>query len=110
MQSIARSWLNWQVIYGGSVGRIYQTSLMGEADVRVAIVDNRGQADLLVHKVGSWALAHGDARWYLTRDKQEATVWICVCSQGMADVFIHFVKTYGEAGWQNTHKFRGRFR
>ena len=39
---------------------VYQTATMDEARVRVALVD-RDNADLLVHRVGSRGLAHGDA-------------------------------------------------
>lgn len=72
---------------------------MGEADVRVAMVE-RGSADLLVHRVASLGLAHGDALWYITRDRQSATARVCFVPQGMAQLKICFVDTYGEAGWQ----------
>lgn len=90
------------------MARIYQTSVMGEAHVRVAIVDNRGAADLLVHRVGSWGLAHGDDLWFITRNKQDATAWIFFTSQGFAQLNICFVDSWGEAGWQRPHRFRGR--
>lgn len=91
------------------MARVYQTSSMGEAQIRVALVSERGSADLLVHRVGSWSLAHGDARWFITRDKQDATAWVFFTSPGMANVKVCFVDSYGEAGWQNEHRFRGRF-
>lgn len=72
---------------------------MGGADVRVAIVP-RSNADLLVHRVSSWGLAQGDALWYLTRDRQDATSRVFFVSQGMAQLKICFVDSYGEAGWQ----------
>ncbi len=43
------------------MARVYQTAHMGEAHLRVAIVAAQGQADLLVHRVGSWGMASGDA-------------------------------------------------
>jgi len=79
--------------------RIYQTRSMGDAHLRVALVE-RGQADLLVHRVSSRGLAIGEARWYITRDKQDANVWIYFTSEGMAQLKVCFVGTYGEAGWQ----------
>ncbi len=91
------------------MARVYQTASMGEAHVRVAIVTDRGQADLLVHRVGTWGLARGDGLWFITRDKQDATVWIHPCSLGMAQVRVCFVDTYSEAGWQRPHRLRGRF-
>lgn len=91
------------------MARVYQTASMGEAHVRVAIVSARGQADLLVHRVASWGLAHGDALWLITRDKQDATVWIFPCSIGMADVCVCFVDNYSEAGWVKPHRLQGRF-
>lgn len=91
------------------MARVYQTASMGEAQVRVAIVEARGQADLLVHRVGSWGLAHGDALWFITRNKQDATVWIYPCSIGMAQVKVCFVDTYAEAGWVRLHRHRRAF-
>lgn len=90
------------------MARIYQTSVMGEAHVRVALVD-RGQADLLVHRVASWGLAHGPGRWFITRNKQDATVWAFFTSQGMANLNICFVDSYGEAGWQRNHPLHRLF-
>ena len=81
------------------VARIFQSETMGEADVRVAIVP-RDNADLLVHRVSSRGLARGDAVWYITRDRQEATARVFFVSQGMAQLKICFVDNHGEAGWQ----------
>lgn len=91
------------------MARVYQASSMGEAQLRVAIVDDRGQADLLVHRVTSWGMAHGDALWFVTRNKQDATVWIYPCSIGMADVRVCFVDNYSEAGWVRQSRFRSCF-
>lgn len=92
------------------MARIYQTSNMGEAGMRVAIVPDRGEADLLVHRVGSWGLAHGDAFWYITRNRDDATASIFMTSVGFAELKIHFVSTQGEAGWQRPHRLQGRLR
>jgi len=91
------------------MARVYQTDLMGEAHLKVAIVQARGMADLLVHRVDSWGLARGDALWFITRNKQEATVWIHTCSLGMADVRVCFVDGFSEAGWVHPHRCQGRF-
>ncbi|MDB5815834.1 MAG: hypothetical protein JWM03_1270 [Rhodocyclales bacterium] len=91
------------------MARVYQTASMGEAHIRVAFVSDRGQADLLVHRVGSWGLAHGDALWFITRNKQDATVWIYPCSIGMAQVKVCFVDNYGETGWLTSNRHKGRF-
>lgn len=90
------------------MARIFQASSMGEADVRACIVPQKEQADLLVHRVNSWGLATGDHFWYITKEKQDATCRIFFTSQGMAQVFVCFVDTYIEAGWQKPHKLRGR--
>ncbi|SIT15501.1 DUF6150 family protein [Chryseobacterium gambrini] len=89
------------------MARIYQVASMGEAHIRVAIV-SRGDADLLVNRVSSWGLAHGDALWYITRNKQDATCVISFVSVGMAQVKICFVDTYSEAGWQKESRYKGR--
>lgn len=91
------------------MARVYQTATLGEAHIRVALVDARGMADLLVHRVDSWGQAQGDGLWYITRDKQEATAWIHICSLGMAEVRVCFVDTYAEAGWVRRHRMQGRF-
>ncbi|MDQ3288621.1 MAG: DUF6150 family protein [Pseudomonadota bacterium] len=91
------------------MARVYQTEYMGEAHVRVAIVSGRGQADLLVRRVDSRGFAHGEGLWFITRDKQEASVWIHPCSIGMAEVKVCFVDTYAETGWVRPHRLQGRF-
>jgi len=92
------------------VARIYQVQQMGEAHVRVALVADRGQADLWVHRVDSWGLAQGDARWFITRDRNDATAWVYFGSIGMAQVRVCFVDSYGECGWRDPkHALRGRF-
>jgi len=91
------------------MARIYQSPSMGEAHIRVALVQERGVADLLVHRVDSWGLARGDALWFITRDKQDATAWLFFTSLGMAEVKVCFVDNYGEAGWQTPHRLKGRF-
>lgn len=91
------------------MARIYQTPLMGEAHIRVALVEDRGRADLLVRRVESWGLARGDALWFITRDKQDATAWVYFGEEGFAEVLICFVEGYGETGWQRPHRCRGRF-
>lgn len=78
---------------------IYQTRNMGEAQLRIALVE-RGCADLLVRRVASRGMAHGDALWFITRDRQEASVVACFTSPGMAQVKVCFVDSHGEAGWQ----------
>ena len=91
------------------MARVYQAATMGEAGVRVAIVSDRGMADLLVHRVNSFGLAAGDALWFITRDQQEATVWVFFTSIGMAQVKVYFVDNYAEAGWQNPGRYVGCF-
>lgn len=92
------------------MARIFQTSTMGEAQIRVALVTARGQADLWVHRVASWGLAHGDDRWFITDQQGDATALVYFCSIGMAQVLVCFVDTYGEAGWRvSSHRMQGRF-
>lgn len=91
------------------MARIYQSPTMGDADVRVVTVTNRGEADLLVHRVSSWGLASGDGLWFLTRDRQDATCRIFMTSHGLAEVRICFVDGMADAGWRRPHRLRGRF-
>jgi len=90
------------------LARIYQAASLGEADFRVALVANRGEADLLVHRVSSWGLAHGDSLWFITRDRQAATSSICMVGRGMAQLQVYFVDTHGEAGWVRAYRLKGR--
>ena len=72
---------------------------MGDAHLRVAVVEARGFADLLVKRVDSWGLGRGAARWYLCDDKQDAELYVFFCSPGMAQLKVCYVDAYGEAGW-----------
>lgn len=92
------------------MARIYKTADLGEAHVRVALVQARGEADLLVQRVHSWGLAIGDERWFITGDKQAASTWVYFCSVGMAEVKICFVDHDFEAGWQKPSRYKNRFR
>lgn len=86
------------------MSRIYQSPTMGDAHMRVALVTDLGHADLLVHRVGSWGLATRPWFWYITRDKQDANVYVYFCSIGMAQLKVCFVDTYGQAGWVDKDK------
>lgn len=89
------------------MARVYQAASMGEAQIRVALVSDRGSADLLVHRVSNRGMDRGDALWFITPDFQEATVRIFFTSLGMAQIAIFFVDTYGEAGWQKPSRYKG---
>ena len=88
------------------MARIFQTNNMAEADLRVAIVP-RGNADLFVHRVASLGLAHGDAQWFITRERQDATAGVYFTSQGFAQLTICFVDQASEAGWARPHRYKG---
>ncbi|MDQ0639312.1 hypothetical protein QF042_002877 [Pedobacter sp. W3I1] len=92
------------------MARIYQTTSMGEAHIRIALVTDRSQADLLVHRVSSLGLASGDALWFTTSNKQDATCWVFFTSIGMAQIKVCFVDSLGEAGWQKENIYRGKLR
>ncbi len=82
--------------------RIYQTQFMGEAHLRVALVNHPGRADLCVHRVNAQGYANKPGLWWLTYDKQLADCWIYFCDEGMADIKICFVDNYTQAGWQTS--------
>jgi len=86
---------------------IYQVPTMGEAEIRAALVE-RGMADLLVHRVLVKGQARGDALWYITKIRQEATSRVWFGSIGMSQVKICFVDSYGEAGWCRPHPLQGQ--
>lgn len=89
---------------------IYQTETIGEARIRVAIVDHPGEADLCVYLVNSIGLASGDSYWFVDKSRQSARTWVYFTSRGMAQVKICFVKNRGMAGWNKSHPLEGKFR
>jgi Family of unknown function (DUF6150) len=92
------------------MARIYQSPSMADADIRVAIVTDRSEADLLVHRVITRALASEEAHWYVTQDRTEAKTLIWVTSAGMAQLRICFVDSADEAGWVRSHPLQGSIR
>jgi Family of unknown function (DUF6150) len=89
---------------------IYKTQSTGDAHIRVAIVSERGKADLLVHRVANRGFANGAYLWFITRDKHEAQTWIYPCSEGMADLKVCFVALRSESGWVvPNHRLKARF-
>ena len=90
------------------MARVFVTDTLGEAEVRVAVVEEQGFADLLVHRVGTRGQARGDERWYLTDSRGDATCRVFLCSPGMSELIVCMVDTYGAAGWTRKHRLRGR--
>jgi len=88
---------------------IYQASNQADAQVRAALVESPGMADLCVHRVTVRGQARGDALWYITRDRNEATLRVWFGSIGMSQVKVCFVDSYGTAGWRRPHPLRGHF-
>ncbi|MGB1109246.1 MAG: DUF6150 family protein [Gammaproteobacteria bacterium] len=91
------------------MARIFQTNSMGMADIKAALVNHPGEADLCVYRVSSRGMAHGDAFWYICRDRHDAQSLIYFCSRGMAQVKICFVGNHSAAGWKTDHPLKGRF-
>ena len=77
----------------------YQTSVMQDADLRVALVE-RDEADLLVYRAHSAASATAAGRWFLTRRREDADCTVYVGPVGFAKIKICYVDSPAEAGWQ----------
>lgn len=90
------------------MARVYQTPSLGEALVRAAVVEHANEADLCVHRVSSWGLARGDALWYMTRDRQDATAYVYFDSPGASQLRVCFVDSETKAGWRRPHPLKGR--
>lgn len=88
---------------------VYQAASQGDATIRAALVQDVGMADLCVHRVAVRGQARGDALWFITRDRNEASARVWFGPIGMAQVKICFVDAYGLAGWRRPHPLRGRF-
>lgn len=90
------------------MARIYQAESMGMADLRIALVRERGRADLLACRVSSYGAATGDALWFITRNRHDATIAAYFCDESLAQLKVCFVQARGEAGWVRAHPWRGR--
>lgn len=90
------------------MARVYQAESMGMADVRIALVRDRGRADLLACRVSSYGAASGDALWFIMTDRQQASVVAYFCDEAFAQLRVCFVPSRGEAGWVRPHRWRGR--
>lgn len=89
---------------------VYQTSTMGDAHIKAAIVDQPGLADLCVFLVSNRGFACGDAYWFVDDCRDSAHTRVYFTAIGMAQVKVCFVKNRGLAGWKNEHRLKGRFR
>lgn len=90
------------------MAKIYQTFSYADAQCRVNIASNKGEADLWVYNVNSRGMANGDALWYVTDNRSEASKRIHFCSRGMSELIIYFVDNKLEAGWQKKHRLQYR--
>ena len=91
------------------MARVWQARDMGEAQINAALVKHPGEADLCVHRVSTWGMASGDAIWFMTGQRHDATARVHFTSRGMAQVRICFVDNYSLAGWRHEHPLRGAF-
>lgn len=90
---------------------VYQAASLGAAQLRVALLHELGLAELWVYRASSPGLAHGDARWFITPDREMAHTTIALCSPGMAQLRVCFVASPGLAGWRvPQHRWMGRLR
>lgn len=89
---------------------VYEEQSMGMANLRIALVHDRGRADLLACRVYSYGAAVGESLWFMTTSRQSADVIAFFCSEGFAQLKVCFVPTRGEAGWVQPHPLRGRLR
>ena len=88
--------------------QIYQTRDYGDAQIRIAVVQDPAMADLWVYTAQSLGLAYGEAIWFINRDRYQADVRAVFTSLGAADLAVHFVRDRGQAGWQRPHRLKGK--
>lgn len=91
------------------MARVYQEQDMGMADIRAALVTEQGMADLCVYRTATRGMAHGDAIWFVCRERADAQVRVWFGEQGMAQLNICFVGNHSAAGWMHDHPLKGRF-
>ena len=85
---------------------VFQTFSYADAQVRVHVTTDRGRADLWVHVVEQRGLSSGDAAWYMTANRAEASSRIYLCSRAVADLTVCFVSSRAQAGWQCRQNLR----
>jgi hypothetical protein len=90
------------------MAKVYQTFNLAEAQIKVHITQNKGLADIWVYCVNNRGLAHGDAHWFVTDNKADATCRAYFCSVAMSHVIVYFTANRSEAGWQKQHKLMKR--
>jgi|TARA_B110000971_G_scaffold220922_2_gene266081 hypothetical protein len=88
---------------------IFQTFNFADAKYMVHITKNPHEADLWVYPVNYLGGHRGDTIWYFTKNWEEATTRIYLCSYGEAGINVYFAPRYTDAGWKKLTK-RGRFR
>lgn len=89
------------------LARVFQTYNINEANIIAHITPVKGKADLCAMLMPSRGMAYGDERWYVTKNRGEASKIVYFGSQGQASLKVHFVKSLGDAGWQTQHRLKG---
>lgn len=90
------------------MARVYQAVAYGDAQLRAAVVGDRGRADLWACRVRCFGMARGDCLWFITSHYAQATVRIHFGAEGSAELLVYFVGTPGMAGWRREHPWAGR--
>lgn len=75
---------------------IYQTPYMGEADRRVAIVNDPLSADVWIYR--SAVRDPSPYVWYIIRDREAAQASVYFTSIGFAQCLVYFVDRRSDAG------------
>lgn len=82
---------------------IFRTNTIAEADLRIAEVQDKYAADLLVFRTEKPEAAKKDFFWHFSASPEAATLRIFEVNPEDADLTI-FYTTEHEAGWRNLEK------
>lgn len=82
---------------------IFLTNTMDEADLRIAEVQDKYAADLLVFRADSQKATEKDFFWNFASAQEDATLRVFEVAQEDADLTVFYTSEV-EAGWRNLEK------
>jgi hypothetical protein len=82
---------------------IFRTNTIAEADLRIAEVQDKYAADILVFRTDQPEAAEKDFFWHFSATPEAAALRIFEVAQEDADLTV-FYTTEQEAGWRNLEK------
>lgn len=89
---------------------VFRTTTIGNADLRIAIIDDYRMADLIVRLVDSPGLATDDSTWYMSKTNVSGCMKAYFCSPGMAHISVSFTTNKELSGWTRQHPMQEKLK